>query len=246
MILFGKNPENFFPNAKLGCAVLGTNDTSVTLDMKDYEGNLFELIEKAEIYFTDHINVGMTVEGMKRINVYEIDIEFFREAIINAFCHRDYYKYDSVNVAVFKDRVEIRSPGSLYGGLTIDDIKKKTISVRRNELLAEMFHKVQFAEGRGINLILSKEPDTEFEEYAGLFITRFKRKGGKISPPIIPPKTEGKVLALIRENNKITKEELAEKLGLSSDGVRYYIRKLRKKELLRWEGDSRKGEWVVE
>jgi ATP-dependent DNA helicase RecG len=33
------------------------------------------------------------------------------EAVINAFCHRDYNKYDSVNIAVFKDRLEIRNPG---------------------------------------------------------------------------------------------------------------------------------------
>ncbi|MBU0460619.1 MAG: putative DNA binding domain-containing protein [Nanoarchaeota archaeon] len=246
VILFGKEPERFFPNAKLRCAVFGTNDTSVTLDMKDYEADLFELIEKAENYILEHINMGMKLEGMKRINVPEINKEAFREAIINAFCHRDYYKYDSVNVAIFKDRVEIRSPGSLYGGLTIEEIKIKTISIRRNELLAEMFHKVQFVErwGRGIKLILTKEPTAEFEEYAGLFITTFMRKGGKISPPITPP--EAKILDLIKLDNKITKKEIGVRLGLSADGVRYHIRNLRKKGLLEWKGSSKKGEWVVE
>jgi len=34
--------------------------------------------------------------------------------------------------------IEIRSPGLLYGGLTIDSIRKKMVSVRRNELLAEL------------------------------------------------------------------------------------------------------------
>ena len=46
----------------------------------------------------------------------QIDKEAFREAIINAFCHRDYREHDSVNVAIFKDRVEVRSPGLFYGG----------------------------------------------------------------------------------------------------------------------------------
>jgi ATP-dependent DNA helicase RecG len=49
-----------------------------------------------------------------------------------------YREYDSVNIAIFKDRVEIRSPGLLYGGFTIDTIRKKMVSVRRNELLAEL------------------------------------------------------------------------------------------------------------
>ena len=59
----------------------------------------------------------------------------FREGIINAFCHRDYWKYDSVNIAVFKDRVEIRNPGLLYGNLTIERIRKENVSERRNELI---------------------------------------------------------------------------------------------------------------
>jgi ATP-dependent DNA helicase RecG len=80
--------------------------------------------------------VGMRLEGLRRVDVPEIDKEAFREAIINAFCHRDYYEYDSVNIAVFKDRVEVRSPGLLYGGLTIDQIKREMASERRNELIA--------------------------------------------------------------------------------------------------------------
>ncbi|MCC4769412.1 hypothetical protein FXV91_04120 [Methanosarcina sp. DH2] len=33
VILFGKKPEGFFPNAKLRCAVFATNDTSYIVDM---------------------------------------------------------------------------------------------------------------------------------------------------------------------------------------------------------------------
>ena len=44
----------------------------------------------------------MRLEGMRRIDIPEIDKDAFREAIINAFCHRDYYEHDSVNIAIFK------------------------------------------------------------------------------------------------------------------------------------------------
>ncbi|MBW6461798.1 MAG: hypothetical protein K0B07_02020 [DPANN group archaeon] len=117
----------------------------------------------------------MRLEGLRRVDVPEINKEALREAIINAFCHRDYYKYDSVNVAVFKNRVEIRNPGKLYDGLTIDEIIKGNVSRRRNELIAEMFNKVHYVDkwGRGIDLILSKEHDTEFKETFGMFVTVF-------------------------------------------------------------------------
>ncbi len=46
------------------------------------------------------------------------DRDAFREAIINAFCHRDYSEYDSVNIAIFKDRLEIRNSGNFTWNLT--------------------------------------------------------------------------------------------------------------------------------
>ncbi|MBI5872505.1 putative DNA binding domain-containing protein, partial [archaeon] len=178
VLLFGKHPENFFSNAKLRCAVFGET-TATTIDMQDFVGDVFTLIEKAERYILENIHIGMQLEGLRRVDVPEIDRAAFREAIINAFCHRDYHEYDSVNIAIFKDRLEIRSPGGLYGGLTIEKIKKEEVSRRRNELIADMFHRVHFVEkwGRGIRLILSKEPTADFKVVAGIFIATFKRKG---------------------------------------------------------------------
>jgi ATP-dependent DNA helicase RecG len=156
IIIFGKKPQDFFNSAKLRCAVFAKEDTSMILDRQEYSGDLFYLIEQAEEYVKKNIHIGMRIEGLYRIDVPEIDPEAMREAIINAFCHRDYRELDSVNIAIFKDRVEVRSPGLLYGGLTIESITKESVSERRNVLIAEMFHRVHFVErwGRGIELIL--------------------------------------------------------------------------------------------
>jgi ATP-dependent DNA helicase RecG len=100
-----RKPGKFFPNARLRCAVFGTLDTTVTITMQDFYGDVFYLIQKAEEYILEHINIGMRLDGLFRVDVPEIDREALREAIINAFCHRDYREYDSVNIAIFKDRV---------------------------------------------------------------------------------------------------------------------------------------------
>ena len=80
----------------------------------------------------------MRLDGLVKVDVPAIDRDAFREAIIKAFCRRDYFEYDSVNIAIFKDIIEIRSPGGLFGGLTIKQITNKMVSKRRNELIAEM------------------------------------------------------------------------------------------------------------
>ena len=189
VILFAEHPEKFLANAKLRCAVFGTTTTAYIIDRQEFIGDLFFLIDRAEKYVLENIHIGMKVEGMYREDIPEINREAIREAIINAFCHRDYREYDSVSIAIFRDRVEIRSPGGLFGGLTIEQITSNMISKRRNEVLAEMLHRVHYVEkwGRGIELILSKEPDATFKEVANIFVTTFRRKDESGQPEAPEP-----------------------------------------------------------
>jgi len=260
VLCFARHPEKFLPNARLRCAIFGTTDTTVTLDMKDMTGDIFTLIEKAEEYILEHINIGMRLDGLLRVDVPEIDREAFREAIINAFCHRDYRAYDSVSIAIFKDRLEIRNPGTLYGGLTISDIRKKMVSIRRNELLADLFQRSHLIEkwGRGIKLILEREPKTEFEEIGDkLFVTRFWRKGlqngltgktgetSKETSGQTSGKTSGKILAEIEQNNEITIPRLSELLGVTQCTIERNIQKLQKSGKLRRVGPAKGGHWEI-
>ena len=255
VMLFGKKPERFFPNARLRCATFGTVNTSVIIDMQDYEGDLFSLILKAEEYIMGHINIGMRLDGLRRVDVPEIDRDALREAIINAFCHRDYSEYDSVNVAIFRDRVEVRSPGGLFGGLTIEQIITQNVSRRRNELIADIFHRVHFVEkwGRGIELILSKEPEASFREIAGTFVTVFprnepldKRWSDKWSEKWSGlHENQRRMLALMAENPRISRKELAESLGINQSAVQKHIERLKGLGILRRVGPAKGGRWVV-
>lgn len=255
IIMFGKKPQDFFHNAKLRCAVFATTDTVTPIDMKDFEGDLFYLIQRAEEYILEHINIGMRLEGLRRIDVPEIDKEAFREAIINAFCHRDYWDYDSVNIAIFKDRLEVRSPGLLYGGLTIERIKKEMVSERRNELIAELFHEIHFVEkwGRGIKLILEKEPTSDFKEVGTHFITVFKRrKIVKGANDLGSQKTHRKhtekaqkIIDEIIRDPKISRKELSEKTGLGISSVIHHLRTLQKNKHIRRIGPDKGGHWEV-
>lgn len=253
VLLFGKHPENFFPNAKLRCAVFGET-TATTIDMQDFVGDMFTLIEKAERYIQENIHVGMRLEGLRRVDVPEIDKAAFREAIINAFCHRDYHEFDSVNIAVFKDRLEIRSPGGLYGGLTIEKIKTEEVSRRRNELIADMLHRIHFVEkwGRGIKLILSREPTADFRVVAGIFITTFKRKGLVKGVEGLVERLVGglvenqkKILKFTADNPRISKREMAKKIGISTTAIDKNINTLKKRGLLRRIGGAKGGYWEV-
>lgn len=164
--------------------------------------------------------------------------------------HRDYSEYDSVNIAIFKDRIEIRNPGLLYGGLTIKQIREEMVSERRNELIAEMFHHVHFVEkwGRGISLILSKEPNTEFKEVGRHFIAIFKRKVVEERPSgeeKTREKTREKIIVLLTRKPGITTKDLSKEIGISVKGIEWQLSRLKKENMIKRIGSKKSGHWEV-
>jgi len=82
------------PILTLRCAVFGGTSSANIIDQHDYQGDVLELIEEAQKYILKNINIGMRVDGLYREDIPEISIEAMREAVINAFCHRDYRDTD--------------------------------------------------------------------------------------------------------------------------------------------------------
>lgn len=57
--------------------------------------------------------------------------------------------------------------------------------------------------------------------------------------------TQELLLALIRKTPAITREELAEFIGLSPDGVKYHLDKLRKEGIIEHRGPTKRGHWII-
>jgi len=95
--------------------------------------------------------------------------------------------------------------------------------------------------GRGISLILSKEPRTEFKEVGTHFITVFKRRVLKKTVE----KTVEKIVLFMKENPKITIKELVEKTGLTRRGVEWNIAKLKEAGKIKRIGPAKGGHWEV-
>lgn len=165
---------------ELRCATFAGTSSATILDRHDFTGDVLTLLQDAERYILQNIHIGMRLDGLYRVDVPEIPLRAVREALINAFCHRDWRDPDFVQVAVFKNRMEIRNPGGLYEGLTVQDIRSGNVSRRRNPKVAELLRRIHLVEawGRGVPLILEAAPDTVFSEVGGLFAASFPRVGG--------------------------------------------------------------------
>jgi len=115
----------------------------------------------------------------------------------------------------------------------------------RNPLLFSLFKRADLVEkvGSGIGRMrrAMKEaglplPKFEFTNFFTVTFTRAVKTVGK---------TVGKILALINENPKITREELSVKTGLTIRGVEWNIARLKQKKLLKRVGPAKGGHWEV-
>ena len=58
-------------------------------------------------------------------------------------------------------------------------------------------------------------------------------------------KTTEKILKLLRRHPSITNQEMAEKIGLSVDGIYYHTKKLKENGIIRRIGPDKGGYWEV-
>ena len=108
--------------------------------------------------------------------------------------------------------------------------------------------------GSGVPRALEAWPDIEFQDDRNgtLFVATVRRKTlgpGDLavegSAPKTTQKTTQKILALISEDPGVTRQQLAEALGITSDGVKYHLSRLQEQGLLRRIGPDKGGRWKV-
>ena len=98
------------------------------------------------------------------------------EALANALMHRDYDVIGSeVHVDIFDDRLEIYSPGGMPDGKLIQDREIDAVpSTRRNPIIAEIFHRLDYIERRGSGLIKIREETSFLHGYTDDYAPKFR------------------------------------------------------------------------
>ena len=124
------------------------------LDDKEYEGNLIYLLKSASDFIKNNSKVRFAKEAQYRVDKPDYAERAITEAIVNALIHRDYIMLGSeIHIDMFDDRLEIVSPGGMFGGGTIQEYDVYNIrSMRRNPVIADLFHRMKYMERRGSGL----------------------------------------------------------------------------------------------
>jgi ATP-dependent DNA helicase RecG len=175
----------YYPQCVLRMARFRGVDKSEFEDSRQELGNAFELLPRAERFLRDHLPVaGRIVPDLfARVDDPLYPMAALREALANALCHREYsVPGGSVSIAIFDDRLEIASTGTLHFGLTPDDLLRPHTSQPWNPLIASVFFRRGVAEqwGRGTMKII------QLTEQAGLVSPEFEVRGGEVVVRFFP------------------------------------------------------------
>ncbi len=118
-----------------------------------------------------------------REDVWEYPLDAIREAFLNSIIHRDYLNSGvQTQIKITENQIWFYNPGGLFGGLTIDDLKRTHPSKPRNPLIADIFSKAGLVEvfGSGIKRMMNSlhdanlyEPDFK-EEFGGFSLYMLK------------------------------------------------------------------------
>jgi len=246
------------------CAVFAGAEKLTFLDIRQYTGNIFKLIEESNKYLIEHMNWRAELTGEGRKEIPEVPVRAIEEAVVNSLCHRDYTNPKGNEIAFFKDRIEISNPGQFPEDLTPEDyIKGEVSSVLRNPLIANTLYLSQDIErwGSGIRRIFEAcgeaKVKVEFKKTKTGFTVVFYRPtsqvtelekrefGGKAAREKTREKTREKIILLVKNNPKITSEELAHEIGISIKGVEWNIKRLKDENIIGRVGPDKGGRWVV-
>lgn len=273
ILLSGK--ENWEVSRKIQCGVFKGETRSIFVDKKEFEGSIIMQLEKAYQYVLEKINLGSDIIGIYRVDKYEIPPKSIREIIANAVIHRSYLEPNDIQVALYDNRLEITSPGMLLSGVNVKRMKEG-YSKLRNRAIASVFAYVNIIEkwGSGIPRIMNEireyglqEP--EFIIFENDFRVNIYRKNynttqstqGSTQNRInttqdISKKekldvknlteTDKTIINTIINNPEMSQKQIADNLNWTVNKVKYYMKKFKQKNILKYEGTSQNGKWEIQ
>ena len=234
ILLFGKNPQKFFPRSRTRFIRYEGVDEKVGAEMnviKDviFEGTILNQVRKTiefiETQVREHTFLGQHGQFVTRRDYPEFVIQ---EMVVNACCHRAHnIKGTEIQIKMFDDRLVFESPGKLPGQVKPSNIR--TTHFSRNPKIAAFLKAYHYVKefGEGMDRICREQeangaqaPSFRTDDFI-LKITipkvneKVNENGGKVTEKV--NENDEKVTVKVNENRQRLIERLIEKAKANGD-----------------------------
>lgn len=150
IMVFGIYPQRFFPQWFVAAIVIPGFEVADLGeigqrfdDNKRIEGNISEMYEETIGFLNRNMKVKVIISDKTglRTDITQYPKDALREAISNMLIHRDYSQLKTgvySIITVYKDRIEFRNVGNLYGSNTIQLLETRKAMEVRNETIVKL------------------------------------------------------------------------------------------------------------
>lgn len=230
ILLFSLYPQIFYPQYTINAMLIPGNergdaltDGTRFLANRRIEGTIPEMLQETMVFLEKHMDIRTVIrpETGERADQTEYPVTALREAVLNALIHRDYSCHTEsmpIEILMFYNRIEIRSPGGLYGRVRLEQLGRMQPDTR-NPVLARAMETLGYTENRysGIPTIrrVLKEagmPEPVFQNLRNQFCVIFYKK--QVEPGISATTPERNLLEFCKIPR--SRKEIADYLGIKT------------------------------
>ena len=159
VMLFCKYPQVFFPQLCITAIALPGDEPGEQgesgerfIDNMRIEGNIPDMLDQTIAFIRKNMKTKTIIhpDTGKREDRTEYPVTAIREAVLNTLVHRDYSIHTEgmpIRIMMYRNRIEIKNPGGLYGRLQIDQLGKVQPDTR-NPVLATALEVLKLTENR--------------------------------------------------------------------------------------------------
>lgn len=235
MLFFGRQPQMFLKTFMIKAVAFYGDNIGETeyRDSRDIQGTIPWMYREAISFIKanlPHRQKGQSFNSIGKIDVPEIVLE---ELLQNALVHINLLEPASIRLLIFSNRIEIVNPGSLFGNLTVEEIKLG-VSKLRNPLIASFCSKTLVYRGLGSGIIRVLREDIKIDFENNPTTDEFKATiwltDTKVSKKPTLKEQELQILKYLELNGNSKAKDIASHIELSIPQTKTYLYRLVNKE----------------
>ena len=261
IILFGKNPRYYMPgNYVQYVRFQGTEKGGDVLNEKRFQGPLYRMLPSLESFVSDAIITQRPVAAslFREKTIINYPKNALRELMMNACMHRDYQSNMPIRLYQFDDHIEIMNAGGLYGEARPENFPM--VNDYRNPIIAEAMKEMKYVNmfNQGVKRVQdmlrqngNKEAEFDVSKLTVFCVDVFSNEDN-ITQTTTQTTTQTlsdvqmAIIEYIHTHPNASRKEIAANINdITEDGIKYHIKKLQEKGIIKRIGADFGGHWEI-
>ena len=261
IILFGKNPRYYMPGDYVQYVRFsGKEKGGEVLNEKRFQGPLYNMLPILESFVSDAIIMQrpVAVSLFREKTIINYPNNALRELMMNACMHRDYQANMPIRLYQFDDHIEIMNAGGLYGEARPENFPM--VNDYRNPIVAEAMKEMKYVNmfNQGVKRVQDMLRENGNREAVfdvsklTVFCVDVFSNDDSITQTTTQTTTQTlsdvqiAIIEYIHTHPNASRKEIAANINdITENGIKYHIKKLQEKGIIKRVGADFGGHWEI-